>query len=222
MPLHFAGVPCDLDSVYALAEVHGLRVIEDATHAFGARLAPAEGRLDGDHRVLLLRSREGRHRRSTAAPSLTPPAEDVNAARVRLLGIDKDTEARYKNTRAWDYDVVRRLPLPPGARIRPRSGCRSWRGRRVHVNRQAYCRRYTERSPVWRTSERSARTGRPSRRSSTSSACRGTPGRSSIAHLSRLGIATGIHFRAGARLLLSTAVPARTSRCDRTCRAARW
>src|SRR6202035_781707 len=36
LPLHFAGVPCDLEGVYALAREHELRVIEDACHAFGS------------------------------------------------------------------------------------------------------------------------------------------------------------------------------------------
>src|SRR5579863_2358615 len=36
MPVHFAGLPVDLDPLYALAKKHGLRVIEDAAHAIGA------------------------------------------------------------------------------------------------------------------------------------------------------------------------------------------
>ena len=36
LPVHFAGLPLDLDRLYALAQRHGLRVIEDAAHAIGA------------------------------------------------------------------------------------------------------------------------------------------------------------------------------------------
>ena len=36
MPVHFAGLPVDMDALYALAERRGLRVIEDAAHAIGA------------------------------------------------------------------------------------------------------------------------------------------------------------------------------------------
>lgn len=36
MPVHFAGLPADLDAVYAIARKHGLRVIEDAAHAIGS------------------------------------------------------------------------------------------------------------------------------------------------------------------------------------------
>ena len=37
MPVHFAGRPVDLDAVGRLAARHGLRVIEDAAHAIGAK-----------------------------------------------------------------------------------------------------------------------------------------------------------------------------------------
>ncbi|MBI2800506.1 MAG: DegT/DnrJ/EryC1/StrS family aminotransferase [Gammaproteobacteria bacterium] len=37
MPVHYAGNPGSLDDIYAFAEEHGLRVIEDAAHAFGSR-----------------------------------------------------------------------------------------------------------------------------------------------------------------------------------------
>jgi perosamine synthetase len=36
MPVHWGGYPCDLDEINALAEEHGLAVIEDAAHALGA------------------------------------------------------------------------------------------------------------------------------------------------------------------------------------------
>jgi dTDP-4-amino-4,6-dideoxygalactose transaminase len=36
MPVHFAGLPCDMDGLYELASKHKLRVIEDAAHAIGS------------------------------------------------------------------------------------------------------------------------------------------------------------------------------------------
>ena len=36
VPVHMAGHPCDLDAVYAVANRHGIPVIEDAAHALGA------------------------------------------------------------------------------------------------------------------------------------------------------------------------------------------
>lgn len=37
MPVHFAGQPCDMQEIGQVAKAHGLRVIEDAAHAIGAR-----------------------------------------------------------------------------------------------------------------------------------------------------------------------------------------
>src|SRR5689334_21640670 len=37
MPVHYAGLPVDMTKIYAIAQRHGLRVIEDAAHAIGTR-----------------------------------------------------------------------------------------------------------------------------------------------------------------------------------------
>ena len=39
IPVHFAGLPCDMPSIRAIADRHGSIVIEDAAHALGARYA---------------------------------------------------------------------------------------------------------------------------------------------------------------------------------------
>lgn len=44
VPIHYAGNPCDLDRVLDLAEPHGIRVVEDAAHAFGST---SRGRMIG-------------------------------------------------------------------------------------------------------------------------------------------------------------------------------
>jgi dTDP-4-amino-4,6-dideoxygalactose transaminase len=36
MPVHFSGLPVDMDTLYGIAERHGLRVVEDAAHAIGS------------------------------------------------------------------------------------------------------------------------------------------------------------------------------------------
>ena len=37
IPVHFAGLPCDLAAIHSLSQQYGFRVIEDASHAIGAR-----------------------------------------------------------------------------------------------------------------------------------------------------------------------------------------
>jgi dTDP-4-amino-4,6-dideoxygalactose transaminase len=36
IPVHLAGLPCDLDAIYTVAHTHGLRVVEDAAQAIGS------------------------------------------------------------------------------------------------------------------------------------------------------------------------------------------
>ncbi len=107
MPLHFAGVPCRLRELRELAREHRLRVIEDATHAFGSRAAGKLVGSDGDvtcfsfDPVKIITSIDG------GAVVLPSSADAPVAQQIRLLGIDKDTIERYKNQRAWEYDVIR-------------------------------------------------------------------------------------------------------------------
>lgn len=106
IPLHFAGVPCDQAGVFALAKKHNLRVIEDAMHGFGTAI---DGRKLGSYGditcfsfdpVKIVTSIDG------GCVIVNDGREYANLQRLRLLGVDKDTTERYKNRRAWDYDVV--------------------------------------------------------------------------------------------------------------------
>jgi dTDP-4-amino-4,6-dideoxygalactose transaminase len=106
VPLHFSGVPCRIDEVYALAQRHGLRVIEDACHAFGSTVGGAKIGSGGDVQffsfdpVKIITSIDG-------GCVVTSSREEVERLQhLRLLGVDKDTTLRYQNKRAWDYDVV--------------------------------------------------------------------------------------------------------------------
>jgi dTDP-4-amino-4,6-dideoxygalactose transaminase len=106
LPLHYAGIPCRIDRLRAIAARHQLRVVEDATHAFGSTVAGRHIGADGDlvcfsfDPVKIITSIDG-------GAVVLPSAELLPAAqRLRLLGIDKDTIERYKNQRAWEYDVV--------------------------------------------------------------------------------------------------------------------
>jgi dTDP-4-amino-4,6-dideoxygalactose transaminase len=44
MPVHFSGLPVDMDALYGIARERGLRVVEDAAHAIGSRY---QGKLIG-------------------------------------------------------------------------------------------------------------------------------------------------------------------------------
>ena len=106
VPLHFGGVAGRLKELYTLAERHGLRVVEDATHAFGTRV---DGRAIGSFGDVTCFSFDP----VKVITSIDGGAVVVNDAATlerlrhwRFLGIDRETLARYKNSRAWEYDVV--------------------------------------------------------------------------------------------------------------------
>lgn len=195
IPLHYAGIPCRIDDVYALAQERGLRVVEDATHAFGTLAGGRRVGSFGDiacfsfDPVKIITSVDG-------GAVVTPHADDVQTLhQYRLLGIDRDTTERYKNARAWDYDVV-----SVGFRYHLTNVLASvGLSQLAHIaefmaNRQAYCRRYSERLA-----------GVPEVRTPMTDYAGVSPfiyyvrvpaGQRAglIAHLKSRGIATGIHF----------------------------
>jgi dTDP-4-amino-4,6-dideoxygalactose transaminase len=106
MPLHFAGIPCAIEALHELAETRGLRIVEDATHAIGSRHAGQAIGSFGDvtcfsfDPVKLITCLDG------GAVVCPPDADVAGLHRRRLLGVDRDTMERYRNRRAWDYDVT--------------------------------------------------------------------------------------------------------------------
>jgi len=108
IPVHYAGLPCDMKRIAALAGRRGWRVMEDAAHAFPAssdgRLV---GTLDSDVTVFsfyatkTIVTGEG-------GMLVTRDAGIAKRARVmRLHGIDRDAFERYTAKKAsWYYEVV--------------------------------------------------------------------------------------------------------------------
>jgi len=106
IPLHFAGLPCDVAGVFNLADQHQLRVIEDGMHAFGTTIDGQKVGSDGDiccfsfDPVKVITSIDG------GCVVVNSEDELEKLQHLRLLGVDRDTTERYKNRRAWEYDVV--------------------------------------------------------------------------------------------------------------------
>jgi dTDP-4-amino-4,6-dideoxygalactose transaminase len=105
MPVHYASGSRGLDAVYEFARRHGLRVIEDAAHSFGGSHGGRKVGADGDvvcfsfDGIKNITSGEG-------GAILTGDAEVARLARdARLLGVERDTEARFSAKRSWNFDV---------------------------------------------------------------------------------------------------------------------
>jgi dTDP-4-amino-4,6-dideoxygalactose transaminase len=105
MPVHYASHPGDLEAIYGFAERYGLRVIEDAAHAFGCTY---KGRKIGSFGDLVCFSFDGL-KNITSGEGGAVVASDPEVIQwvqdARLLGVQRDTEKRYQGARSWEFDV---------------------------------------------------------------------------------------------------------------------
>ncbi len=106
MPVHFAGLPCDLDAVHAIAGEHQLAVIEDAAHALGSCYhgnpigALSAATCFSFHPIKNITTGEG-------GALCTNDDELAEQARVlRFHGISKDAWKRYDARGVPQYDVM--------------------------------------------------------------------------------------------------------------------
>jgi dTDP-4-amino-4,6-dideoxygalactose transaminase len=113
LPVHFAGQPCDMDMIFALASQYGLAVIEDSAHALGAEFQGCKVGSDyglgfqgpwascfSFYATKNITAGEG-GMLTTNAPELV---EQV--AVLRLHGISRDAWKRYQVTGYQHYEVL--------------------------------------------------------------------------------------------------------------------
>jgi dTDP-4-amino-4,6-dideoxygalactose transaminase len=106
MPVHYSGDVGELDEIYAFAFKYGLRVIEDAAHAFGT---VHEGKRVGGFGDIACFSFDGIKNITSGEGGciVTSDVEVLRHARdARLLGVEKDTDNRYAGQRSWEFNVT--------------------------------------------------------------------------------------------------------------------
>lgn len=106
MPVHYAGGVGDLDGIYAFANRHGLRVIEDAAHAFGTKHM---GKRVGGFGDVACFSFDGIKNITSGEGGCVVTDDALVLSKIRdarLLGVEKDTEKRYTGQRSWEFDVT--------------------------------------------------------------------------------------------------------------------
>lgn len=108
MPVHYAGLPCNMTEILAIAAEHDLRVIEDAAHALPARHeCHLIGTLGSDATVFSFYANKTM---TTGEGGMVVTRNPELAKRMRIMrlhGIDRDAFDRFKSTvPAWYYEVV--------------------------------------------------------------------------------------------------------------------
>ncbi len=106
IPVHFAGLPVDLDPLYALAEKYQLRVIEDAAQAIGAKYKDRLIGSFGDIQVFSFHP----NKVITTGEGGCVSTRDENLAKQisvqRFHGIDREAWNRFSKNGSQHYDVI--------------------------------------------------------------------------------------------------------------------
>jgi dTDP-4-amino-4,6-dideoxygalactose transaminase len=106
VPVHFAGQPCDMDGIFALAREFGLTVIEDAAHAIGTEYKGARiGSLDSVsifsfHPIKNITTGEG----GMVATGDEQLAEEISL--MKFHGMNREAWKRYEASGTPNYDIV--------------------------------------------------------------------------------------------------------------------
>ena len=113
IPVHMAGLPCDMEAIWALAKRRGIHVIEDAAHAAGAFYngrpigAGPDGAAGASDAVVF--SFYATKNLTTGEGGMITTHRPELAERMRMLalhGVSHDAWDRYSDRGDWRYDVL--------------------------------------------------------------------------------------------------------------------
>ena len=108
IPVHFAGMPCDMDRIEAIADKYGLAVIEDAAHALGASY---KGRMigadRGKRRASVFSFHPTKNITTGEGGMICTGDEEMaeKAAVLRQNGMSKGAWNRYAARGSANYDI---------------------------------------------------------------------------------------------------------------------
>ncbi len=107
LPVHVAGLPCDMAALADIARRYEVPIVEDAAHAFPVRIGSSFAGAVGDAGVYSFYATKTI---TTGEGGMLVTNRDDVAARARIMrlhGIDRDVWNRYTSQEAsWRYDVV--------------------------------------------------------------------------------------------------------------------
>ncbi len=106
MPVHIAGLPCDMDSLQDICQRHNLVLIDDAAHAIPTMY---KGSYIGNLGDISCFSFYANKNMTTGEGGMITTNNDSLAEplrTMRLHGIDKDAWARQSKRSIWRYDIT--------------------------------------------------------------------------------------------------------------------
>jgi dTDP-4-amino-4,6-dideoxygalactose transaminase len=106
MPVHIAGLPCDMDPIMTLAHARGLAVVEDAAHALPASYKGRKIGTIGDATAFSFYATKNVTTGEGGALTLSDPARMDEARILALHGISRDAWKRYSAAGTWRYEVM--------------------------------------------------------------------------------------------------------------------
>lgn len=112
IPVHLAGLPCDMSAIWDLARRYGLYVVEDAAHAAGAHYCGqpvgASSKTSSDAVVFSFYATKNL---TTGEGGMITTGSKSLASQMRMLslhGLSRDAWNRYTERGSWYYEVVER------------------------------------------------------------------------------------------------------------------
>lgn len=106
LPVHFAGRPCDMDSLCAIAEKHGLKLIEDCAHAIETEYKGKKAGTIGDFGCFSFYVTKNI---ITGEGGMVLAKREEDIARIKVLGLhgmSKDAWKRFGDEGYKHYQVV--------------------------------------------------------------------------------------------------------------------
>jgi dTDP-4-amino-4,6-dideoxygalactose transaminase len=106
IPIDYAGHPCDIDAINAIARPRGIAVVQDAAHALGAAW---RGQPVGSQATVTAFSFYATKNLTTGEGGAAVTNDDALAERIGLLslhGMNRDAWKRYADTGSWYYEVT--------------------------------------------------------------------------------------------------------------------
>ena len=113
IPVHLAGLPCEMNAIWDIARRRGLFVVEDAAHAAGAKYtdrqigaAPIGDAPASDATAFSFYATKNM---TTGEGGMVTTASETLASRMRMLslhGMNRDAWDRYSERGNWYYEVA--------------------------------------------------------------------------------------------------------------------